>query len=146
MTDGQSTARPWHLWVVGVLSLLWNCGGVIDYTMSKTRNADYLTSFSPEALAWFDGFPIWMNIAWALGVWGALAGSILLLLRSRWAVHAFAVSLAGLVVGTIYQFGVSDMPESLKTPGNWAFTAALWVVSILLLYYAARMRGRGELR
>ena len=125
MTDGQSTARPWHLWVVGVLSLLWNCGGVIDYTMSKTRNADYLASFSPEALVWFDGFPIWMNIAWALGVWGALAG---------------------LVVGTIYQFGVSDMPASLKTPGNWAFTAALWAVSILLLYYAARMRTRGDLR
>jgi len=140
MTDGQSTARPWHMWVVGVLGFLWNCGGVVDYTMSKTRNAEYLAGFTPEQLAWFDGFPLWMNIAWALGVWGAIAGSILLLLRSRWAVHAFAVSLAGLVVATIYQFGLSDMPASLKTSGNMAFTAVLWVVAGLLLWYAMRVR------
>jgi len=140
MTDDQLTARPWHLWVVGAASLLWNCGGVIDYTMSKTRNADYLAGFTPEQLAWFDGFPLWMNIAWALGVWGAIAGSILLLFRSRWAVHAFAVSLAGLVVATVYQFGLSDMPESLKTSGSMAFTAVLWVVAILLPWYAMRVR------
>jgi hypothetical protein len=40
---------------------------------------------------------------WALGVWGALAGSMLLLLRSRRAVTAFAASLVGLAVSTGYQ-------------------------------------------
>lgn len=142
----ETPATPWHLWVLGALSLLWNAGGAFDYTMTKTHNADYLASFTPEQIAWFDGFPVWMNAAWALGVWGAVAGSVLLLLRHRWAVAAFAVSLAGLIVGTIYQFGMSDMPESLKTPGGWAFTMALWIVAIFLLWYAMRMRSRGVLR
>jgi hypothetical protein len=39
--------------------------------------------------------PAWMTGVWAIGVWGALAGSVLLLLRSKWAVHVFAASLAG---------------------------------------------------
>src|SRR3546814_7159427 len=33
---------PWHLWVVGVLSLLWNAVGAFDYTMTKLNDADYL--------------------------------------------------------------------------------------------------------
>jgi hypothetical protein len=118
----------------------------MDYTMTKTRNPSYMAAFTPEQIAWFDSFPLWMNIAWALGVWGALAGSILLLFRSRWAVHAFAISLAGLVIGTVYQFGISDMPASLKTPGGWAFTAALWLVAIFLLWYARQMQRMGQLR
>lgn len=146
MTDDQLTARPWHLWVVGVASLLWNCGGVFDYSMTKLRRAEHLASFTPEQLAWFESFPAWMHVSWAFGVWGAFLGSILLLFRSRWAVPSFAVSLAGLVIGTIYQFGLSDMPKSLNTSGNWMFTGALWIVAILLLWYAARMRARGVLR
>ena len=75
-----------------------------------------------------------------------MAGSILLLARSRWAVAAFAVSLAGLVVSTIYQYGIADMPAGMKTGGAMMFTAALWAVAGLLLWYANRMRARGVLR
>ena len=48
---------PWHLWFVGVLSLLWNGVGAVDYLMTETRNASYLSSFTPEQLTYFQGFP-----------------------------------------------------------------------------------------
>ena len=54
-------------------------------------------------LAWIDAFPIWAQFGWGLGVWGGLAGSVLLLLRSRWAVWAFGLSLLGAVLGLGYQ-------------------------------------------
>src|SRR3546814_2675554 len=44
---------PWHLWVVGVLSLLWNAVGAFDYTMTKLNDADYLSAFTPEQIAYF---------------------------------------------------------------------------------------------
>lgn len=150
MTDEYAprgvAGRPWHLWAVGLLSLLWNSAGATDYTMTNTRNAAWLAAMTPEQMAWVDGFPLWATTAWALGVWGAVAGSILLLARSRWAVPAFAVSLAGLVGTTIYQYGVGGMPASMKTSGGMAFSAALWAVAGLLLWYAMRMRARGVLR
>lgn len=146
MTDERAAGRPWHLWAVGLLSLLWNSAGATDYTMTNTRNAAWLAAMTPEQMAWIDSFPFWATTAWALGVWGAVLGSILLLARSRWAVPAFAVSLAGLVGTTIYQYGVGGMPASLKTGGGMAFTAALWAVAVLLLWYAIRMRARGVLR
>src|SRR3546814_13177448 len=83
---------PVHLWAVGVLSLLWNAVGAFDYMMTKLGNADYLSAFTPEQIAYFQGFPLWANIGWAFGVWGSVLGSILLLARSRHAVTAFARS------------------------------------------------------
>src|SRR5687767_4451129 len=83
---------PWHLWVIGIVSLLWHCFGGYDYIMSQTRNADYMRMMTEPygidtqlALEYFDSFPLWADTAWALGVWGAVAGSILLLIRSRYA-------------------------------------------------------------
>jgi hypothetical protein len=146
MNDASAARTPWHLWAVGLLSLVWNGLGGFDYVMMKTRNAAYLAGFPAEQRAWFDSYPLWMNAAWALGVWTAILGSLLLLLRSRWAVHAFVVSLAGLAVATAYQFGSGTMPESLRTKADMIFTACLWAVAAFLIWYALRERARGALR
>lgn len=137
---------PWHYWPVGVLSLLWNSMGGLDYTMTHTRNAAWLAQMTPEQMAWIDGFPLWANFCWGLGVWGAVLGSILLLLRKAWAVPAFALSLAGIAGTTFFQYGVPGMPDSLNTAGGKAFCAALWAVAIFLLWYAIAMRKRGVIR
>jgi hypothetical protein len=140
-----SARTPTHLWIVGVVSLLWNCVGGIDYTMTQTRNEAWTSMMTAEQLAWFEAFPVWAEVAWALGVWGALLGSVLLLLRNRFAVHAFGVSLAGLAVATIFQRLVSPMPgeESRVMLG---VQLLIWVIAIFLLYYAMRMRRGGVLR
>jgi hypothetical protein len=146
MIETTRGRTPWHLWAVGVLGLLWNAPAALDYVMTETRNTRYLAAFSPDQRAWFESFPAWMVAAWALGVWCAILGAILLLLRSRFAVHAFAVSLAGLVVATVYQYFIGAMPESLKTNGGMGFTFVLWLIAALLLWYAARQRAAGVLR
>jgi hypothetical protein len=74
-----------------------------------------------------------------------LAGSLFLLLRSGWAVTAFAASLIGLAVSQIWQFS-SNMPDSMTSPGSVAFTVTIWVVALALLWYSVRMRRAGVLR
>ena len=138
---------PWHLWLVGILSLLWNAGGAYDYIMSKTRNADYLAALTPEQQAFFDSFPLWVNITWALGVWGAVLGSVFLLLRSRFAVTAFAVSLLGAVLSAVRNFLVAG-PSMAEVAGTFAivFSLVILIVAFLLLVYARAMRRSGVLR
>lgn len=146
MADNIAPGRTsWRFWTIGVVSLLWNSIGGIDYVMTKTRNPDWLASFTPEQIAWFESFPLWANAAWALGVWGAFAGSVLLLMKKAWAFHAFAISFAGLVLASLYQFGLGKMPASMMTTGGMAFTAFLWAVAIFLVWYAARLRKDGVL-
>lgn len=136
---------PRHLWLVGVLSLPWNAFGAVDYLLTKTNNEAYLSQFTPEQLAYFTTFPAWATAAWAFGVWGALAGSILLLMRSRFAVHAFGVSLAGMAVSFGYQFTLSDAMEVMG-PALVAFTVVIVAVGVALFLYARRQVASGVLR
>ncbi len=136
---------PWHIWAVGSISLLWNAMGGVDYTLTHTHNAKWLAGTTVEQMAWFDQFPAWATSCWALGVWGAIAGSILLLLRSRWAVPAFGISLFGLIGSHIYQFG-SKAPDGINTASGTWFAAALAAIAVALLLYAIRMRKNGLLQ
>lgn len=136
---GTAAPAPWHLWVVGGVSFTWNAVGTLDYAMTELRNSSYLSAMAPEQMAWIDAFPAWAVALWALGVWGALAGSVLLLVRSRFAVPAFAIAVVGLVGTTIYQNN-SNMPASLATPATTAFNVLIWVVTIGLPIYARAMQ------
>jgi len=135
-----------HLWIVGALATLWNGFGAFDYLMTQTRNAQYLAHFTDPQRVYFDSFPLWMEAMWAFGVWGGLAGSLLLLARSRYAVAAFALSLAGLAASTVYQYGLSSPPADMMTGAMIAMNLLIWAVAIALLLYAVRMRRRGVLR
>lgn len=140
-----SHAAPWHLWVVGVVSLLWNSGGAFSYTITQLGMLEGM-DMPAEQMAYYSSFPAWATSFWALGVWGCFFGSLALLLRSRFAVWLFAISIVGLIGTTVFQWGVSDMPEMLTTMGHKLFAAAIWIITIALFIYARRMREAVVLR
>lgn len=143
--DTGGAPAPRQLWIVGVLSLLWNAFGVTDYVLTKTNNAAYLSQFTAEQLAYFASYPAWATAGWALGVWGALAGSILLLMRRRLAVAAFGVSLAGMAISFGYQFGMSDAIAVLGA-SLAGFALVIVAVGIGLFVYSRRQAARAVLR
>lgn len=144
-STGDRAATPWHLWAVGIVSLLWNAVGVTDYSMTMMHNATWLAAASPEQRAYFDAFPLVMLGFWALGVWGAFVGSLLLLVRTRHAVTAFAASLVGLAATTFYQFAIA-VPPNGRTMAMIGFNLFIWAVALALFFYARAMRTRGVLR
>lgn len=138
---------PWHLWVIGIVSLLWNAGGAYDYVMTRTKNADYLAQMPAEALAYFDNFPFLVGLFWALGVWGAIAGSVLLLMRRKWATWAFIISFIGMLGNLVWGLILSPTPMTeLMGPGAAIFSAAIVIVAILLIVYCRRQEANGVLR
>jgi hypothetical protein len=150
MQQAVVTRAPAHLWIVGVLATLWNAFGCYDYLMTRMRDTDYLASAMPgvdpaAVLAWVDAFPIYAQVGWGLGVWGGLAGSILLLFRSRLAVHAFAVSMLGIILSIGYQL-VSAPPPDTQRGMSALVPYLVIVVGLALLYYAWTQRSKGVLR
>ena len=141
-----NVATPWHLWLVGVLALLWNGIGAFDYVMTETRNASYMSSFTPEQLAYFYGFPAWVVAAWALSVWGGVLGSVLILLRRRWAVPVFVVSLATMAATFVYNYVLTDGLAVMGEGAALAFSALIVAIGIALLLYARRLARIGVLR
>jgi hypothetical protein len=151
MDDGQSAKAPIHLWIVGLLALIWNGFGCYDYLMTRMRNMDYLKSamqgVDPTAfLAWVDQVPLYVQIGWGLGVWVGLLGSILLLLRSRWAVWAFGASLAGAVVALGYQIAFAPPLAGMEGGMNMVMPYVIIVACALWFLYARAMDKKGVLR
>jgi hypothetical protein len=149
MTEDQtkSTGKtPWHLWAVGILSVLWNAMGAFDYLMTQTQNEGYMSNFTPEQLEFFYGFPAWVVAFWAIAVWGGVLGAVLLLFRKKLAVPVFLVSFLSMVVTTIHNFGLSNGFEVMGDPFAMIFSAMIFVFALLLYVYARAMRNRGVLR
>ncbi len=146
MNASSQAKVPWHLWAVGVFGLLWNSFGCFDYFMSMTKGAEYMRSagMTEAQIAHFGEYPSWMVAVWAVGVWGALLGSLLILIRSKWAVEVFLASLVAFVISLIYAYGVSPMPGS--GVGMMAMQGVILALCIFFLWYAGRARKSGLLR
>ena len=136
----------WHIWVIGLLTLAWNSMGALDYFMSQSRNESYMAQFSQEQLSFFYGFPFWVNATWAIAVWFSVAGSLLILLRSRYAAPVLGISLLAMIATSIHNFLLSDikMQEVVGIEAIY-FTMAIFIVALALYVYAGRMVARGLL-
>lgn len=137
---------PWHLWLVGVIAVLFNAIGAFDYVMSMTQGPSYMASsgMTPEQIAHYVEMPIWMTAVWAIGVWSAMLGSVLILLRNRLAFAVFVVSLAAFLVSLIYTYLLTDGGEIMGS--QMAITSV--VITLFLLFfswYSRLMTKRGVL-
>lgn len=151
MQHAVATRTPLHLWIVGILSLLWSAIGCYDYLMTRMRNTEYFEKMMPTVdpnamLAWVDGFPIYAQFGWGLGVWMGLLGSILLLLRSRWAVWSFGLSLLGAVVGLGYQILAAPPLAGAEGPMFTVMPYVIILIAVALFLYARAQAAKGVLR
>jgi hypothetical protein len=148
MAGPPATGRtPWHLWAVGLVGLLWNGFGAYDYLMTQTRGDAYLREMgmTDPQITYFQAMPAWMDAVWAIGVWGALLGTVLLLTRSRWAAPVFALSLAAFVMSLIYAYLLSNGSEVM---GSTAAIMNLVVLAGVIFFavYSWWAAKRGWLR
>ncbi|MWV27455.1 hypothetical protein [Aurantiacibacter rhizosphaerae] len=136
---------PWHFWLVTILALLFYGGGSYNYLMMQSDNAAYLESYTPEQLAYFETAPIWFDAAWAIGVWFALLGALLMLLKSRFAVSALLLGLVGFAIATLHQFS-GAAPASMTTGLGMISTIVLGVIQVAIFVYAMAMARKRVLR
>src|SRR5689334_22015742 len=141
MEHALPARTPVHLWIVGILALLWNGFGCFDYFMTRTKGAEWINQMMPgvdgdQFMAYVNGFPLWASIGWGLGVWFALAGSILLLMRNRLAVPAFLISLIGAVIGIGYQLMNPVAIAEMHAGFNGIVPYLVILIALALFLYA----------
>ena len=138
---------PWHLWVVGILALLWNAMGAWNYTATKLRLDAVMAHMTPEQLAFFEAIPTWATAAWAIAVWGSVLASIFLLMRSAWAVTLFWISFLAMAATSVQNFLLSEVSMSdIMGPGAAVFSGIIFLLAILLIWYSAAQKRAGRLR
>jgi protein-disulfide isomerase len=117
MAKTAKTTTPRHLWIVGTAALLWNAFGSYDQIVTLTTGQGHRMA-------------AWQAVFWGLLVWGGLAGSILLLMRNRYAVWAFGLSFIGALVGTYPMFEPA-VPIGLK-----GLMVGIILIAAFLLWYS----------
>lgn len=129
-TLASKTTTPWHIWLIGVLALLWNCMNLFDYFMTITH---------------FYSFPMWVDIFWGLYVLAGIIGAVALLFRKRWAVSVFTMSLVAMLITSLYIFATNGLSGN-GSVGALIFTAMTFIIAVVLLLYAFRLARKGVLR
>ena len=145
MTDAPKT--PWHVWLVGVIAVLFNSIGAFDFVMSKTRGEAYMASvgMTPEQIAHYLEMPAWMTPVWAVGVFGAFLASICLLLRKKLALPLFVLSLAAFLVSLLYTYVLTNGGAVMGQ--QMAITSAVITAELVFLgWYSRLMAARGVFR
>jgi hypothetical protein len=146
MTDAL-VKPPWHIWLIGVIAVLFNSIGVFDFVMSMAQGVKYLASagMTPDQIAHYQAMPSWMTVVWAVGVFGAFLASILLLLRRKLAVPVFVLSLAAFLISLLYTYVLTDGGAVMGQ--QMAVTSAV-IAGLLAFFgwYSRLMAVRGVLR
>ncbi|MEE2526909.1 hypothetical protein V0U79_11050 [Hyphobacterium sp. HN65] len=145
MFETQAKTPVWF-WIVGVIGLLWFSMGAFDYVATQYRLDFYMSEFTPEQLEFFYGFPAWYKAIWAISVWTAVIGSVLLLIRNKLASLMFFISLISFIVSAIYSYGFTNAMEMMGGIGSIIFSIVIFL-SVLAFFWLARWAaGKGILR
>jgi hypothetical protein len=146
MTDA-AVKSPWHLWLVGLVAVLFNAIGVFDFVMSMAQGAKYQASagMTPDQIAHYQQMPGWMTVVWAVGVFGAFLASILLLLRRQQAFGVFILSLAAFLVSLLYTYVLTNGGAVM---GQQMAITSVVIAGLLVFFggYSRFMTVRGVLR
>jgi hypothetical protein len=133
---------PWHIWVVAVLTLVWNGSGAYTIMMAQ---AGRLPELSADEAAYYAAQPIWFVIVTDIALLAALAAGVTLLLRSRIAAGMFALSLAAILVTNVYDL-VAGTSRVLVSQGALIVTLIITLVAVLQLVYAWTMKKHAVLK
>lgn len=133
---------PIWFWAAAAFGLIWNVYGVYQFmgTFSQTTESLMAAGMTADQAAIYLALPAWITVVFAIGVFGGLAGSVLLMLRKAVAVPVLAVSLAGYIAlfSGDYAYGIFE-----NIPTQLAILVFVVVVAAALLALAWFTRKRG---
>ena len=79
MTTATMTSRPISYWLIAIFALLWNLLGVGAFLMQLLATPEQLAMMPPEQRQLHDATPAWLQVPYALAVFGGVLGAIGLL-------------------------------------------------------------------
>ena len=102
MTTTEQTKPTTSFWVISTIALLWNLLGVMSFFMQVFISPEALDALPEAERALYDSSPAWMNVAFAIAVFGGVLGCVGLLMKKGLSIPIFIVSL----IAALIQMGV----------------------------------------
>lgn len=125
---------PTWFWIVAVLLLLWAAAGMFALFAHLTVDAKALAAMSAYDRAFYLNLPAWFSFVYGLAVLPALAGSVALLLRSKFAGPLYALSLIGVIAQFGWVFGATDLIAVKGAAATVPFPLFIFLMAIVQVW------------
>jgi hypothetical protein len=141
MNDKTVGGVHWSFRAIGVVALIWNVMGVLNFFMQM--NADVLASLPESHRAIIEGRPAWASGGFAIAVFGGAIGCLLLLLRKSAAYYLFIASLLGVIVTMIHTLGFASSTIDFSPVEISMMILMPLAVAAFLIWYSKQAESKG---
>ena len=132
---------PTSFWIFSGAALVWNLVGLVAYISTVTMSPEALGKMTVEQQAFYAATPAWATGAFALAVNAGVLGSLFLLLRKKWAIPVFVVSLVSVIVQNVDAFVLRDA-FAVSGINALILPSLIFIVAVLLLFYSRSARNK----
>ena len=137
------TSPPVWFWVISIIALLWYLMDMSAFFMRVLMTDDVIKAMPENQQHLYRNMPLWVNIVFAGEVFGGALGCVGLLLRKKWALPLFVVSILGVLCQTFHVYFLSDAISTMGTPAVvMPLLAILIGIGMIVLAKSAISKGR----
>lgn len=141
--ETKPVVPAWY-WAVAGVALLWNLLGCAAFGMQLSA-PDKMTEGMTEAQQqWRKSLPNWVLFTNGLAVCTGAMGSVALLLRNKWSVSLYAISLVSVLVHGVYTIFITGGIKILA-PSQLIMQSVIVILAGALLWFSKSARGKGWL-
>lgn len=135
------TKTPWHLWTVGILTLLWDGSGALTIWLAQ---AGKLPDINADEAEYYAAQALWFQLLTDVTLVTALLAAVALMMKKKAAVGLFGASLVSVSITNLYDVAMGTSRVFFST-GAFVVTVIILVLAMLQLWYANEMTKRGLL-
>lgn len=144
MTGTSENKPPIWFWMISGLALLWNGMGVGKFIADATTSAEDIAKLPQATQDMLASLPQWYMFAFGLAVIAGVLGCLSLLMRKKWAVILFVLSLLGVLAQQIVFWVMTDIGKNLKG-GDLVMPILIPIVAIFLIWFARMVSAKNWL-
>ena len=140
--SSDKRSPPVWFWVISVVALLWYLMDTSALFMRIFMTDEAIKAMPENQRHLYQNIPLWVNIVFACEVFGGTLGCIGLLLRKKWALPLFAVSILGVLGQTSNIWFLTDAVSTMGAPAVvMPLVAILIGVGMIFLAKSAISKG-----
>lgn len=132
-------------WIIAIIALLWNIMGVFQYLSTTYLKEEMYAKMTEQQVSLMDSLPAWHIGVFAIAVFAGLLASILLIVRKKWAVHTFLVSLVAILIQMGYWFFGTEAIEVYGS-GVYLMPILVIVIGVFLYFFSKGAAQKGLLK
>ena len=142
--SGRNSLPVWF-WVISVVALLWYLMDTSAFFMRVSMTEEAIESMPENQQHLYRDMPLWVNIVFACEVFGGTLGCISLLLRKKWALPLFVISLLSVLAQTSNIWFLTDAISAMGAPAVVMPLVAI-IIGTALIFLAKTAISKGWLR